>query len=176
MIGIETPSLCAYYTGGGPGSHPLSHTLDRPPATLTGLRLLPRREESVEATVSEIHGYPQRPEGYSEPLFHDRKSRKEILEHLAGSSWLWRASEQAAPAPRAPSGARDGRVVRVISRWREIDRWWEPDGGVDAVWSMVEGHELDRGGERVWAEHQRMDTAGTLRTVRTVRPEAARPA
>ncbi|WP_047865477.1 hypothetical protein [Rubrobacter aplysinae] len=112
-------------------------------------------EASVEASVSEIHGYPLRPEGYAEPLFHSLESRKEILEHFARSSWLWRASEQAAPAPGqtgAPSGARAGRVVRVMSRWREVDRWWEPDGGVDAVWRLVE---LDRGGECVWAEPQR---------------------
>lgn len=106
-------------------------------------------------TVSEIHRYPLRPDGYAEPLFHSLESRKEILEHFARSGWLWRASEQSAPAlgqTRGPSGARAESVVRVISRWREVDRWWEPGGGVDAVWRLVE---LDLGGERVRAEPQR---------------------
>ena len=30
----------------------------------------------METTVSEIHAYPARPEGYEEPLFHTRRSRK----------------------------------------------------------------------------------------------------
>lgn len=110
--------------------------------------LLTERRSRLRATVSEIHAYPLRPEGYAEPLFHSLESRKEILEHFTRSSWLWRASEQAAPMPETARKA--GSVVRVIFRWREVDRWWEPDG-VDAVWRLVE---LDRGGERVWAEPQ----------------------
>lgn len=96
---------------------------------------------AMEATVSEIHAYPLRPEGYAEPLFHDYKSRREILEHLARSGWLWRASEAPRPACQAPErGPHEGagKDGRVIASWREVDRWWEPGGGVDLVWRRVE--------------------------------------
>lgn len=90
----------------------------------------------MEATVSEIHAYPLRPEGYAEPLFHDQSSRKEILDHLAGSEWLDRASE--ARRPRAHTGAQPTGYVAVLASWREVDRWWEEDGGVDVIWRRVE--------------------------------------
>jgi hypothetical protein len=116
----------------------------------------------VEATASEIHAYPLRPDGYAEPLFHSRRSRQEILEHFARSGWLSRASE----APRTPevcSLAEPTRVSaatsstgpvgveasRVIASWREVDRWWEPGGGVDVVWRLVES---GRGKQEVMAE------------------------
>lgn len=46
----------------------------------------------MEATVSEIHGYPRRPEGYIEPLFHTVESKREIMDHLLEAPWLERAS------------------------------------------------------------------------------------
>ena len=112
----------------------------------------------MEATVSEIHRHPLRPEGYAEPLFHSHKSRKEILEHLARSRWLGKASElsvrergaraydyhsAASPDSQGSLGAKDP-VARVLASWREVDRWWEPGGGVDVVWRLVE----DRGGRQ----------------------------
>ena len=98
----------------------------------------------MDATVKEIHAYPLRPEGYAEPLFHDRQSRREILEHFSRSPWLWRASEAPRQAHQATESAREaqeggaGKEGRVIASWREVDRWWEPDGGVDLVWRLLE--------------------------------------
>lgn len=117
-------------------------------------------QASLEISVSEIHGYPLRPKGYAEPLFHDGKSRKEILEHLARSSWLGRASEASRPRRKATGVA----AGRTLARWREVDRWWEPGGGVDVVWSLVE---LDRGGERVLADPPRNEESHEVRTLRT---------
>jgi hypothetical protein len=116
-----------------------------------------RREESVQATVSEIHRYPLRPAGYAEPLFHCRESRREILEHLARSSWLHRASE-ATPASGRAAHVRDEavdvvrergipvlkrrgnsrRIVRVLECWREVREWWSSDGGRGAALYRVE--------------------------------------
>lgn len=90
----------------------------------------------MEATVSEIHAYPLRPEGYAEPLFHDQSSRKEILDHLAESEWLFRASE--APKSKVHTGAQLTGYVAVLASWREVDRWWEEDGGVDVIWRRVQ--------------------------------------
>jgi hypothetical protein len=113
----------------------------------------------VEATVFEIHEYPLRPEGYSEPLFHGPASRREIMEHFARSSWLSRASEipemRSASQPARSYSATSSRgqgeveVPRVIASWREVDRWWEPGGGVDVVWRLVES---GRGKQEVMAE------------------------
>ncbi len=113
----------------------------------------------MEATVSEIHAYPLRPEGYAEPLFHDRKSRKGILDHLAKSGWLWRACEMPQPKrsePVEPVDPELGRAKlayanseRVLASWREVDRWWEVDGGIDLVWRLVES---GRGTQEIRAE------------------------
>lgn len=90
----------------------------------------------VRATVGEIHAYPLRPAGYAEPLFHTAESRKEILEHLARSGWLGKASELTGRSRRREvSDARP--VERVLASWREVDRWWEPAGGVDRVCYLV---------------------------------------
>ena len=118
----------------------------------------------MEAKVSEIHAYPARPEGYEEPLFHTRHSRKEVLEHLAKSGWLCRASELEARVVGACSGVgirraagghpagRVGRMGRVLSSWREVDRWWEADGGVDVVWRLLQ---LESGRQTILAESLR---------------------
>ena len=93
----------------------------------------------MEATVSEIHAYPLRPAGYAEPLFHDQRSKKEILEHLAQSEWLFKASQ--APAPTARDAARlteaSTEEVTMLASWREVDRWWEEGGGVDRLCYLV---------------------------------------
>lgn len=96
----------------------------------------------MEATVSEIHAYPLRPEGFAEPLFHSHKSRQQILDHLARSDWLFRASQARSPeAPRPPRTLTDDaakETARIIASWREVDRWWQHDGGVDVIWRLVE--------------------------------------
>jgi hypothetical protein len=104
----------------------------------------------MEASVSEIHSYPLRPEGFEEPLFPTHESRLAVLDHLLGAPWLSRASEmeerggQAAHARREPvelknrhgrvrivwaSGRRRCRkrrhVVEVLGRWREVRAWWD---------------------------------------------------
>jgi integrase len=104
----------------------------------------------MEASVSEIHRYPLRPEGFEEPLFSTRESRLAVLDHLLRTSWLSRASEmeerggQAAHARWEPvelenrhgrvritwaSGRRRCRkrrhVVEVLGRWREVRAWWD---------------------------------------------------
>jgi hypothetical protein len=108
----------------------------------------------MEASVSEIHCYPLRPEGFEEPLFPTRESRKRVLDHLLRAPWLTRASEmevcntsgQTAHARREPvelenrhgnvrivrsPGQRrchKGRhVVEVLGRWREIRAWWDEE-------------------------------------------------
>ena len=112
----------------------------------------------MEASVSEIHGHPLRPEGFEEPLFPTRESRRAVAEHLLEASWLWRASEmkgsfaggQAVHFRREPIEIenRCGRVgvlwasrkrrcrkerwvVEVLDRWREVAAWWDEDAGVD---------------------------------------------
>lgn len=107
-------------------------------------------------TVSEIHRYPARPEGFSEPLFLTGSHRKEIAEHLADSGWLWKACESRASelreeepvevvrrersgtrcveVRRCPGKRRKGwvrRVANVVERWREVDRWWVVEGDLD---------------------------------------------
>jgi hypothetical protein len=104
----------------------------------------------MEASVSEIHRYPLRPEDFEEPLFPTRESRLAILDHLLRAPWLSRASEmeerggQAAHARREPVELenRHGRVrivwassrrrcrkrcnvVEVLDRWREVRAWWD---------------------------------------------------
>jgi hypothetical protein len=106
----------------------------------------------MEASVSEIHRYPLRPEGFEEPLFPTRESRRAIGDHLLRAPWLSRASEiegkggQAAHARWEPvevEGSFAGgcarvsrtsgrcrkkrRVVEVISRWREVRAWWNEE-------------------------------------------------
>ncbi len=107
----------------------------------------------METSVSEIHRYPLRPEGFEEPLFPTRESRLSVLDHLLRSSWLSRASEaesrggQAAHAWREPvelenrhgrvriswaSGRRRcRRIVEVLGRWREVGAWWDEERATD---------------------------------------------
>ena len=110
----------------------------------------------MEASVSEIHRYPLRPDGFEEPLFPTRESRLEVLDHLLRASWLSRASElegrggQAAYAGREPvevkgrsgrvriswsSGRRrcrkERRIVEILGRWREVGAWWDEERATD---------------------------------------------
>jgi len=112
----------------------------------------------MEASVSEIHRHPLRPEGFEEPLFPTRESRWRVMDHLLRSSWLSRASEmedsrasgQAAHARQEPvelenrhgcvrivwsSGRRRCRkrrhIVEVLGRWREVRAWWDEERAKD---------------------------------------------
>ncbi len=104
-------------------------------------------------SVSEIHIYPLRPEGFEEPLFPTAASRRSVAEHLLRAPWLARACElrrglgagEAARALEEPvevkvlCGGRTyvvrrehgrrrrpgRRVVEVLDRWREVGGWWE---------------------------------------------------
>ena len=102
----------------------------------------------LETSVSEIHSYPLRPEGFEEPLFPTRESRRAVAEHLLRAPWLVRASEIGGRVrePVEVRRAHDGievvwtsgcgrrrfrerrRVVEVLDRWREVRHWWDADG------------------------------------------------
>ena len=109
-------------------------------------------------SVTEIHRYPLRPEGFEEPLFPTKASKRVVGEHLLGAPWLRRASElrsgtgESAHTLREPveveassrgvcvvrtSGGRCSRkrvrVTEVFDRWREIGNWWDEDVRVDRV-------------------------------------------
>ena len=102
--------------------------------------------------VAQIHSYPLRPEGYEEPLFPTRASRRAVAEHLLEAPWLWRASEMEGAGGQAPHARREAvrverradrvRVVRssggawvaeVMERWREVGGWWDEGRAVDRV-------------------------------------------
>jgi hypothetical protein len=110
----------------------------------------------VEASTSEIHGYPLRPEGFEEPLFPGAASKRVVAEHLLRAPWLSRASEMEGKGGQAVHVRREsvkienrcGRVrvlwalgkrgcrkkrwvVEVLDRWREIRAWWDEEAGVD---------------------------------------------
>lgn len=115
----------------------------------------------MNATAAEIHAYPLRPRGFSEPLFHTAQSRREVAEHLLGALWLSRASElegrggltahareepielrrrggcvevmRSRPEPGGPGRCswRRRRIVGVIDRWREVGSWWNENDAVD---------------------------------------------
>lgn len=106
----------------------------------------------MESTVSEIHAYPLRPDGFCEPLFATPDSRRKVAEHLLEASWLSRACElrkragdcaHAREEPvelrRSPAGLevtrrgarrcswRKRRVVEVVARWRDVRCWWSDE-------------------------------------------------
>lgn len=110
-------------------------------------------------SVSKIHGYPLRPQGFEEPLFPTTASRRSIVEHLSEASWLVRASElkgssgEAARTLNEPIRLKNigdrvelvrshtrkrcswskKRVVEVLDRWREVREWWDEDNRVDRM-------------------------------------------
>ena len=122
-------------------------------------------------SVTEIHRYPLRPEGYEEPLFPTPNSRKAVMEHLREAPWLYRASElpqhtgevahvreepvkiegdgSRAKVIRLGGGRRCGwkrrRVVEVLDRWREVEGWWNEEKDIDRLLFRV----LLSGGEVV---------------------------
>ena len=69
----------------------------------------------MQATVSEIHDYPVRPEGYEEPLFGGPERDREIMEHFLKASWLERASEHATGPSAVASGS-----GRALAEPREV--------------------------------------------------------
>lgn len=106
----------------------------------------------MKTSVSEIHRYPLRPEGFEEPLFPTRESRRAVGDHLLRAPWLSRASDiegrggQAAHARREPvevensfggvrvsltSGRKKRLVVEVLGRWREVRAWWDEERAKD---------------------------------------------
>jgi len=110
----------------------------------------------MEASVPEIHRYPLRPDGFEEPLFPTRESRRAVGDHLLRAPWLSRASEmenrggQAAHVRLEPvelenrhgrvriswaSGRRRCRkkrqIVEVLCRWREVRAWWDEARATD---------------------------------------------
>ena len=107
----------------------------------------------MEASVSEIHCYPLRPDGFEEPLFPTRESRRAVGDHLLQAPWLSRASEmegrggQAAHARREPVEVEKQhgrvrvvltsrrherrRIVEVLDRWREVRWWWDEARATD---------------------------------------------
>jgi hypothetical protein len=116
----------------------------------------------METSVSDIHRYPLRPEGFEEPLFPTRGSRLAVLNHLLRSPWLSLASEmegkggQAAHARWEPVELenRHGRVriirtserrrcrkkrhvVEVLGRWREVRTWWDEQRAKDRSLARV---------------------------------------
>jgi integrase len=125
----------------------------------------------MKASVSEIHRYPLRPEGFEEPLFPTRESRLAVLDHLLRAPWLSRASEieerggQAAHARWEPvelenrhgrvrivwaSGRRRcrkrRRVIEVLGRWREVRAWWDETQAKDrslAILLLSDGSVVD---------------------------------
>ena len=112
----------------------------------------------METSVSEIHRYPLRPEGFEEPLFPTRESRRAVAKHLLRAPWLSRASEmkgsfaggQAVHVRRESVEIENGfaggrvswasgkrrcrkkrRVVEVLDCWREVRAWWDEEASVD---------------------------------------------
>jgi hypothetical protein len=108
-------------------------------------------------SVSEVHAYLPRPEGFEEPLFPTVASKRAVAEHLLRASWLVRASEiggrggEAARASgesveveffrdgayvlrasRAERRVRRRRILEVLESWREVRGWWG-EGGVDRL-------------------------------------------
>jgi hypothetical protein len=112
----------------------------------------------LEESVSDIHSFPLRPEGFEEPLFPTTEFRRVVAEHLLRAPWLSRASEIEGKGGHAvhvrresveiensfasgrvqvlwASGKRRCRkkrwVVEVLERWREVRAWWDKDASVD---------------------------------------------
>ena len=106
----------------------------------------------LEVSVSEIHGYPPRPEGFEEPLFSTTTARRNVMEHFLNAPWLIQASELRGSTGEAAHALeeyveieesegcsyvmrlhgrryswRRRRVVEVLERWREVRGWWDED-------------------------------------------------
>lgn len=110
----------------------------------------------MKATVTEIHDYPHRPQGFAEPLFWGPGKKHEMMEHFLEAPWLGRASELGATGGsgetahvmresirlrRGDDGTRflERRCERrhrrrvwgirsVLGCWREVRGWWASEG------------------------------------------------
>lgn len=112
----------------------------------------------LEVSVSAIHSYPSRPEGFEEPLFPTTTARQTVMEHFLKAPWLIQASELKGHAGETvhalvesveikksegysyvmrPHGGRYSwrrrRVVEVLERWRDVRGWWEEDGHANRI-------------------------------------------
>lgn len=77
-------------------------------------------------SVSEVHAYPSRPEGFEEPLFATPDSRRAVIEYLLEAPWLARASQlegrcgESARSFREPVGIEvsggEGRVEHTVEK------------------------------------------------------------
>jgi hypothetical protein len=81
----------------------------------------------VEASVSEIHSYPLRPEGFEEPLFPGAASKRVVAEHLLQAPWLSRASEMESKGGQAVHVRRES--VKIKNRCGSgcscrMGQWW----------------------------------------------------
>ena len=109
------------------------------------------------ASISEIHRFPLRPDGFLEPLFPTPSSKRTVAEHLLEAPWLMRASElkeragEAAHIPDEPvrlevrrgraevvrlcagrrCSWRRSKVLEVMDRWRVVGEWWDEDRYTD---------------------------------------------
>jgi hypothetical protein len=109
------------------------------------------------ASISEIHRFPPRPDGFLEPLFPTSSSKRTVAEHLLEAPWLMRASElkeragEAAHVSEEPvrlevrggraevvrfcagrrCSWRRSKVLEVLDRWREVREWWDEDRHTD---------------------------------------------
>jgi len=122
---------------------------------------LPRQRKEgplLGVTVSEIHRYSLRPEGFEETLFLTAASKRAVAKHLLRAPWLGRASDlgegcsgEFAPGlkeaveltgsdgrtevVRAQGGGRfrwrRKRVLRALGRWRKVRCRWDEDRSVD---------------------------------------------
>lgn len=92
-------------------------------------------------SVSEIHAYPLRPEGFEEPLFPTADSRRAVAEHLLGAPWLARACDL------KPDGGGAGEVAHAFEEPVEVKVL---RGGRTYVLRRGRGHERrHRPGRRV---------------------------
>ena len=79
-------------------------------------------KRSMKATVSEIHAYPLRPEGFAEPLFWGPENKREVMEHFLEASWVQRASEAAGTARGNARGNASGNAVHAVEEMVELGR------------------------------------------------------
>jgi hypothetical protein len=120
-----------------------------------GPLLLLRKEESLPtASISEIHRFPLRPDGFPEPLFPTPSSKRAVAEHLLEAPWLMRASELKERAGEAAHvlaepvrlevrrgraevvrrrGGGRSKVLEVLDCWREVKGWWDEDRHTDRL-------------------------------------------
>ncbi len=76
----------------------------------------------MNASVTEIHHYPRRPEHFLEPLFFTPESRRAVMEHFLKAPWLWRASEFRAANALTAGRAGNPEVVEDTTAHRRLER------------------------------------------------------